>query len=151
VQAVYRSYETTKLYRDLKLRGAIIKDKSLIMLPGLSFTSTFPLLCALSALSALYARSLRSPLCCFMCCIVCSEILRCHNQGLIILPRTSRVLTFFYPLIFFPLLCHLSPFALTFFLFTPLFFIRLLSVVASVLLTSPNTLSFPLPRRGCVQ
>lgn len=33
VQAVYRSYETTKLYRDLKLRGAIIKDKSLIMLP----------------------------------------------------------------------------------------------------------------------
>ena len=34
VQAVYRSYETTKLYRDLKLRGAIIKDKSLIMLPG---------------------------------------------------------------------------------------------------------------------
>lgn len=33
VQAVYRSYETTKLYRDLKLRGAIIKDSSLIMLP----------------------------------------------------------------------------------------------------------------------
>jgi hypothetical protein len=33
VQAVYRAYETTKLYRDLKLRGAIIKDKSLILLP----------------------------------------------------------------------------------------------------------------------
>jgi len=33
VQAVYRSYETSKLYRDLKLRGAIIKDKALIMLP----------------------------------------------------------------------------------------------------------------------
>lgn len=33
VQAVYRSYETTKLYRDLKLRGAIIKEKQLIMLP----------------------------------------------------------------------------------------------------------------------
>lgn len=33
IQAVYRSYETTKLYRDLKLRGAIIKEKSLIMLP----------------------------------------------------------------------------------------------------------------------
>lgn len=32
-QAVYRSYETTKLYRDLKLRGAIIKDKQLIILP----------------------------------------------------------------------------------------------------------------------
>lgn len=33
VQAVYRSYETTKLYRDLKLRGAIIKDKQLLLLP----------------------------------------------------------------------------------------------------------------------
>jgi Bardet-Biedl syndrome 5 protein len=32
-QAVVRSYETTKLYRDLKLRGAIIKDKTLILLP----------------------------------------------------------------------------------------------------------------------
>eukprot|EP00913_Durusdinium_trenchii_P002943 g2730.t1 len=27
VQAVFKSYETTKLYRDLKLRGAIIRDK----------------------------------------------------------------------------------------------------------------------------
>jgi Bardet-Biedl syndrome 5 protein len=34
VQAVFRAYETTKLYRDLKLRGAIIKDKSLILLPN---------------------------------------------------------------------------------------------------------------------
>jgi len=33
-QAVIRSYETTKLYRDLKLRCAIIQDKSLIMLPS---------------------------------------------------------------------------------------------------------------------
>ncbi len=33
VQTVYRSYETSKLYRDLKLRGAIIKDKSLLLLP----------------------------------------------------------------------------------------------------------------------
>merc|ERR1711988_1580956 len=33
VQAVYRSYDTTKLYRDLKLRGAIIKEKQLILLP----------------------------------------------------------------------------------------------------------------------
>ncbi len=32
-QAVCRAYETSKLYRDLKLRGAIIKDKSLILLP----------------------------------------------------------------------------------------------------------------------
>lgn len=29
-----RAYETTKLYRDLKLRGAIIKDKQLILLPN---------------------------------------------------------------------------------------------------------------------
>ena len=28
-----RSYDTTKLYRDLKLRGAIIKDKELVRLP----------------------------------------------------------------------------------------------------------------------
>ncbi|CAK9050596.1 Bardet-Biedl syndrome 5 protein homolog [Durusdinium trenchii] len=34
VQAVFKSYETTKLYRDLKLRGAIIRDKELIMLPN---------------------------------------------------------------------------------------------------------------------
>merc|ERR1719262_1617695 len=33
-QAVFKSYESTKLYRDLKLRGAIIKDKELIMLPN---------------------------------------------------------------------------------------------------------------------
>jgi len=32
-QAVIRSYETTKMYRELKLRGAIIQDKQLIMLP----------------------------------------------------------------------------------------------------------------------
>mmetsp|Transcript_45498 Transcript_45498/g.99081 ORF Transcript_45498/g.99081 Transcript_45498/m.99081 type:complete len:349 (+) Transcript_45498:212-1258(+) len=34
VQAVYRAYDTSRLYRDLKLRGAIIKNKSLVMLPG---------------------------------------------------------------------------------------------------------------------
>jgi len=34
VQSIYRSYETTKLYRDLKLRGAIIESKQLILLPG---------------------------------------------------------------------------------------------------------------------
>ena len=32
-QAIFRSYEQTKLYRDLKLRGAIIQEKSLILLP----------------------------------------------------------------------------------------------------------------------
>ena len=34
VQAVYRAYDTSRLFRDLKLRGAIIKDKSLILLPN---------------------------------------------------------------------------------------------------------------------
>jgi len=34
VQAVYRAYDTSRLFRDLKLRGAIIKDKGLIMLPN---------------------------------------------------------------------------------------------------------------------
>lgn len=33
IQAVHRAYDTSKLYRELKLRGAIIADKSLIMLP----------------------------------------------------------------------------------------------------------------------
>lgn len=32
IQAVFKSYETTTLYRDLKLRGAIIKDKQLCLL-----------------------------------------------------------------------------------------------------------------------
>ncbi len=31
---LYRAYETSRLYRDLKLRGAIIKDKELILLPN---------------------------------------------------------------------------------------------------------------------
>jgi len=34
VQAVYRAYDTSRLFRDLKLRGAIIKEKQLIMLPN---------------------------------------------------------------------------------------------------------------------
>ena len=34
VQAVYRAYDTSRLYRDLKLRGAIIRNKSLILLPN---------------------------------------------------------------------------------------------------------------------
>ena len=33
VQAVFRAYDTSKLYRDLKLRGAIIADKELKLLP----------------------------------------------------------------------------------------------------------------------
>jgi Bardet-Biedl syndrome 5 protein len=34
VQTVYRAYDTSRLFRDLKLRGAIIKDKNLILLPN---------------------------------------------------------------------------------------------------------------------
>eukprot|EP01041_Mallomonas_annulata_P010263 gene10263-21412_t len=34
VQAVMRAYETSKLYRDLKLRGSILKDGELILLPS---------------------------------------------------------------------------------------------------------------------
>ena len=34
MQAVYRAYETTKLYRDLKLRGALIKEGTLSVLPN---------------------------------------------------------------------------------------------------------------------
>lgn len=33
VQTVLRAYETTKLYRELKLRGSIVKDMQLILLP----------------------------------------------------------------------------------------------------------------------
>lgn len=33
VQAVMRAYETSKLYRDLKLRGSILKDGELMLLP----------------------------------------------------------------------------------------------------------------------
>ncbi|CAN0348427.1 unnamed protein product, partial [Laminaria digitata] len=33
VQAVLRAYETSTLYRDLKLRGSVIKDKQLLTLP----------------------------------------------------------------------------------------------------------------------
>jgi len=33
VQAVLRAYETSKLYRDLKLRGSIVRDMQLILLP----------------------------------------------------------------------------------------------------------------------
>jgi Bardet-Biedl syndrome 5 protein len=32
-QAVFRAYETTRLYRDLKLRGALLHNKQLVLLP----------------------------------------------------------------------------------------------------------------------
>ncbi len=31
---MFRAYDTSKLYRDLKLRGAVIRDKELIQLPN---------------------------------------------------------------------------------------------------------------------
>ena len=34
VQAVYRAYDTSRLFRELKLRGAIIKNKQLVLLPN---------------------------------------------------------------------------------------------------------------------
>ena len=34
IQSVLRAYETSKLYRDLKLRGSIVKDNDLLVLPG---------------------------------------------------------------------------------------------------------------------
>ncbi|KAL3930750.1 MAG: hypothetical protein SGPRY_001405, partial [Prymnesium sp.] len=34
LQAVYRAYDTSRLYRELKLRGAIIKNKQLQLLPN---------------------------------------------------------------------------------------------------------------------
>ena len=33
IQSVLRAYETSKLYRDLKLRGSIVKDGELLLLP----------------------------------------------------------------------------------------------------------------------
>lgn len=33
IYLIYRAYETSKLYRDLKLRGSIVKDGELILLP----------------------------------------------------------------------------------------------------------------------
>mmetsp|Transcript_11594 Transcript_11594/g.17145 ORF Transcript_11594/g.17145 Transcript_11594/m.17145 type:complete len:351 (-) Transcript_11594:1409-2461(-) len=40
VQAVYTAYESSKLYRDLKLRAAIIRDKELLLLPKEQVYST---------------------------------------------------------------------------------------------------------------
>ena len=41
VMSVHRSYDTTRLFRDLKLRGAIIKQKTLRLLPGEQVLSKF--------------------------------------------------------------------------------------------------------------
>lgn len=41
-QAVMRAYETSKLYRDLKLRGLVVKDGELILLPEEQVYSKVP-------------------------------------------------------------------------------------------------------------
>jgi Bardet-Biedl syndrome 5 protein len=42
VQSVMRAYETSKLYRELKLRGSIMKDGGLMMLPLEQFYNKYP-------------------------------------------------------------------------------------------------------------
>lgn len=34
VQAVFRAYESSRMYRDVKLRGAVLREKELLQLPG---------------------------------------------------------------------------------------------------------------------
>ena len=41
-QAVMRAYETSKLYRDLKLRGLVVKDGELLLLPEEQVYSKIP-------------------------------------------------------------------------------------------------------------
>ena len=48
-QAVLRSYESTKEYRDLKLRSAIIQDKQLILLPNEKIFTKYHGVCNLSS------------------------------------------------------------------------------------------------------
>ena len=40
VQSLYNAFDTSRLFRDIKLRGGIMRDKALIMLPGESIIST---------------------------------------------------------------------------------------------------------------
>lgn len=42
VQAVLKAYETSRIFRDLKMRGSIVKDGQLILLPGEHITSSHP-------------------------------------------------------------------------------------------------------------
>ena len=49
VQAVFRAYDTSKMYRELKLRGAVIKDKELIILPEAKVFNKIPGVWNLSA------------------------------------------------------------------------------------------------------
>mmetsp|Transcript_42597 Transcript_42597/g.87057 ORF Transcript_42597/g.87057 Transcript_42597/m.87057 type:complete len:351 (+) Transcript_42597:193-1245(+) len=49
VQAVFRAYDTSKMYRELKLRGAVIKDKELIILPDEKVFNKIPGVWNLSA------------------------------------------------------------------------------------------------------
>ncbi len=49
VQAVFRAYDTSKLYRELKLRGAVISEKELIQLPDEQIFNKIPGVWNLSA------------------------------------------------------------------------------------------------------
>lgn len=49
VQAVFRAYDTSKLYRDLKLRGAVVNEKELIQLPDERIFNKIPGVWNLSA------------------------------------------------------------------------------------------------------
>jgi Bardet-Biedl syndrome 5 protein len=40
VQSLYNAFDTSRLFRDIKLRGGIMRDKALIMLPGERIIST---------------------------------------------------------------------------------------------------------------
>jgi Bardet-Biedl syndrome 5 protein len=40
VQSIFNAYDTSRLYRDIKLRGGIMRDKALIMLPTERIIST---------------------------------------------------------------------------------------------------------------
>ena len=42
VQALFRAYDTSRLFRDLKLRSAIISEKKLVLLPGEQVYSEIP-------------------------------------------------------------------------------------------------------------
>jgi Bardet-Biedl syndrome 5 protein len=49
IQAVYKAYQTTKMYREIKLRSAIINNKKLNLLPQENLYSTIQGVCNLSS------------------------------------------------------------------------------------------------------
>ncbi len=60
VQAVLRAYETTKLYRELKLRGSVIRNQELILLPHEQVYDKIPGAWNLSADQVLFPRAVDS-------------------------------------------------------------------------------------------